>query len=48
MEKEVNKLILLEWYVYEDATQGELRGQLVETEVEGRGIKESIPQLLTS
>ena len=28
------------------ATQGELRGQLVEIEVEGRGIEESIPQLL--
>ena len=30
------------------AMQGELRGQLVEIEVEGRGIEESIPQLLTS
>ena len=30
------------------ATQCELRGQLVEIEVEGRGIKESIPQLMTS
>ena len=30
------------------ATQCELRGQLMETEVEGRGIKESIPQLMTS
>lgn len=30
------------------ATQCELREQLVEIEVERRGIKESIPQLMTS
>lgn len=37
------------WQVYERGSAGWIKkGQLVETEVEGRGIKESIPQMLTA